>query len=65
MFQITDEDLIKKAAILMAPGNCFEQAMGLAEEYRAAGLTPLFFINEEETMIHVTTEEKYYGKYNS
>jgi hypothetical protein len=48
----------------MGPGNNFETALAIAEEYRAAGLKPLFFLNEEENMIHVTTEEKYYGKYN-
>lgn len=60
-----DEDLIKKASILMGPGNNFEVALSIAEQYRSAGLTPLFFLNEEENMIHVTTEEKIYGKYNS
>lgn len=60
-----DEDLIKKASILMGPGNNFETVLSIADSYRAAGLTPLFFLNEEENMIHVTTEEKYYGKYNS
>ena len=64
MFHQTDEDLIRKAAILLAPGNCFEEALNIAEKYKAAGLTPLFFVDEEETMIRVTTEEKYYGKYN-
>ena len=59
-----DEDLIKKASILQAPNNCFEQALTHADEYRTAGLTPLFFIDEEETMIYVTTEEKINGKYN-
>jgi hypothetical protein len=49
----------------MGPGNNFQTALSIADEYRAAGLTPLFFMNEEETMIYVTTEEKYYGKYNS
>lgn len=49
----------------MGPGNNFETALAIAQEYRAAGLTPLFFLNEEENMIHVTTEEKIYGKYNS
>lgn len=59
-----DEDLIKKASILQAPNNCFEVALTYAEEYKAAGLTPLFFLDEEETMIYVTTEEKIDGKYN-
>lgn len=64
MLQQLDEDLIKKAAILQAPNNCFEQALAYAEEYRTAGLSPLFFMNEDETMIYVTTEEKMNGKYN-
>lgn len=65
MAEQIDEDLIKKASILMGPGNNFEKALSIADEYRAAGLTPLFFLNEEESLIHVTTEEKYNGKYNS
>ena len=60
-----DEDLIKKASILMGPGNNFEVALSIAEQYRSAGLTPLFFLNEEENMIHVTTEQKINEKYNS
>jgi hypothetical protein len=49
----------------MGPNSSFKKALEIADQYRTAGLTPLFFINEEETMIHVTTEEKYYGKYHS
>ena len=65
MAQQIDEDLLRKAALLIPPGNNFEKALEIAEEYRIAGLTPMFFIDEDETMIFVTTEEKYYGKYNS
>ena len=59
-----NEDLIRKVSILQAPNNCFETALSYASEYRAAGLTPLFFIDEEETMIYVTTEEKINGKHH-
>lgn len=48
----------------MGPGNNFDKALSIAEEYRTAGLTPLFFMDENETMIYVTTEEKINGKYN-
>lgn len=64
MVQEIDEDLLKKAAVLMGPGSNFDKALSIAEEYRTAGLTPLFFIDENETMIYVTTEEKINGKYN-
>lgn len=56
------EDMLKTAASLQPPGNCFEKALAFGETYRKAGLTPLFFLDDEETMIRVTTEEKYYGK---
>ena len=64
LVRLVDEDLIRKASILQPSNNNFEQALQYAEEYRTAGLTPLFFIDEEETMIYVTTEEKINGKHN-
>lgn len=61
-FREVDEDLLKKASILSAPGNSFEKVLKLGEEYRAAGLTPIYFADDEDKMLHVTTKEKiYYG----
>lgn len=61
-FREIDEDLLKKASILSAPGNSFEKVLKLGEEYRAAGLTPIYFADDEDKILHVTTQEKiYYG----
>jgi hypothetical protein len=62
--EVANEDLIKKAAILLPPDNCYEVALSVAEEYRRAGLTPVFLLNYDETMIIVTNQEKMDGKFS-
>ena len=52
-----DEDLIRKAAILIGNGSSFHKALASAEQYRKAGLTPLYIMDEDEKCIHVTTVE--------
>lgn len=57
-FREVDEDLLKKAALLSAPGNSFQKVLNMGEDFRQAGLTPIYFADDEDKILHVTTEEK-------
>jgi hypothetical protein len=59
-----NEDLIRKAAILSGPDNSFHTALDIAEQYRLAGLTPVFFLDEDNMMVVVTNEEKLENKFS-
>lgn len=59
-----NEDLIRKAAVLSGPNNSFYTALGLAEEYRRAGLTPVFLLDETNMMVIVTNQEKLDNKFS-
>jgi hypothetical protein len=54
-----DEDLIRKASILAGPDNSFLTALDLAEQYRSAGLTPIYFLDDENHMVIISYEEKF------
>jgi len=54
-----DEDLIRKASILAGPDNNFITALELAEQYKSAGLTPVFFLDEENHMVIISYQEKF------
>lgn len=58
MFREVDEDLLRKAALLSAPGNSFQKILDMGEEYRQAGLTPIYFADDEDKILHVTSVEK-------
>lgn len=62
--EVVNEDLIKKAAILSEPDNSFIKALDFAEEYRSAGLTPVFLLDDENFMVIVTTQEKLDNKFS-
>lgn len=53
-----DEDLIRKASILAGPNNSFHTALELAEQYRSAGLTPVYLLDDDNHMVVITYEEK-------
>lgn len=55
------EDLIKQAAELMGPDSNFHTALQWGEDYRLAGLNPVYYMDDEERKIFVTTEEKMNG----
>lgn len=59
-----NEDLIRKASILSGPDNSFMIALDIAEEYRRAGLTPVFLLDEDNTMVIVTNQEKLDNKFS-
>ena len=61
---------IEEAAIMLqctdvddGEENIFEEALNLAHTFRVAGLTPLYFINPEEHILYVTSEEKITRQY--
>jgi len=60
-YQTISESTLKQAAEMMGPGSNFHTALQWADEYRQAGLTPVFYTDDEEKMVFVTTEEKMNG----
>lgn len=60
-YQTISEQIIRQASELAGPNNNFLLALQWAEDYRQAGLTPVFYTDEDEKMIFVTTEEKMNG----
>jgi|SanBayMetagenome_1026888.scaffolds.fasta_scaffold191850_1 hypothetical protein len=59
-----NEDLIKKAAVLSGPDSSFYTALEFADEYRRAGLTPVFLLDDENMLVIVTNEEKLDNKFS-
>ena len=64
-YQTISEEIIKQAAELSGPDSNFHIAIKYAEDYRQAGLNPVYYTDDSERMIFVTTEEKMNGtKFN-
>lgn len=64
-YQTISEEIIKQAAELSGPESNFHIAIKYAEDYRQAGLNPVYYTDDEERMVFVTTEEKMNGvKFN-
>lgn len=64
-YQTISEEIIKQAAEIMGPDSNFHVALKWAEDYRQAGLTPVYYTDDDEKMVFVTTEEKMNGvKFN-
>jgi hypothetical protein len=55
------EDFVKRVAELAGPDSDFYTALRWADDYRQAGMTPVFYTDEEERKLFVTTEEKMNG----
>jgi len=62
--ETVNEDLIRKASILSGPNNSFITALDIAEEYRRAGLTPVFLLDEDNMVVVVTNQEKLDNKFS-
>jgi hypothetical protein len=60
-YQTISEEIIKQAAELSGPESNFHIAIKYAEDYRQAGLNPVYYTDDSERMIFVTTEEKMNG----
>jgi hypothetical protein len=64
-YQTISEEIIKQAAEISGPDSNFHIALKYAEDYRQAGLNPVYYTDDSERMIFVTTEEKMSGvKFN-
>jgi hypothetical protein len=60
-YQTISEEIIKQAAEISGPESNFHIALKYAEDYRQAGLSPVYYTDDSERMIFVTTEEKMNG----
>ena len=60
-YQTISEEIIKQAAELSGPDSNFHIALKYADDYRQAGLNPVYYTDDEEKMVFVTTEEKMNG----
>ena len=60
-YQTVSEEIIKQAAELSGPNSSFHTALKYADDYRQAGLNPVYYTDHEEKMVFVTTEEKMNG----
>jgi hypothetical protein len=64
-YQTISEDTIRQAAEIMGPDSNFHVALKWGEEYRQAGLNPVYYTDDEDKIVFVTTEEKMNGvKFN-
>ncbi len=64
-YQTISEEIIRQAAEIMGPESNFHVALKWAEEYRQAGLNPVYYTDDAEKIVFVTTEEKMNGnKFN-
>jgi hypothetical protein len=46
------------------PNNTFDKLLKSANKFREANLTPMFFYDEDEMHLYVTTKEKMEKKYH-
>jgi hypothetical protein len=60
-YKTISEETIKQAAEIIGPESNFHIALQWAEDYRQAGLNPMFYTDDDEKMVFVTTEEKMNG----
>jgi hypothetical protein len=60
-YKTISEEIIRQAADMCGPDSNFHIALKWGEEYRQAGLNPVYYTNDEERMVFVTTEEKMAG----
>lgn len=64
-YQTISEETLKQAAEIMGPSSNFHTALRWGDEYRQAGLNPVYYTDDEERTVYVTTEEKMAGvKFN-
>lgn len=59
-----DESLIRTSAALSGNDNSFVTILSLGDEYREAGLTPVYYCCDKTKTIYVTTKEKIDRKYH-
>jgi len=65
LYQTISEETLRQAAEIMGPESSFHTALKWGEEYRQAGLNPVYYTDDADKMVFVTTEEKMNGtKFN-
>jgi hypothetical protein len=60
-YKTISEEIIRQAAEICGPDSNFHIALKWGEEYRQAGMVPVYYTNDEERIVYVTTEEKMSG----
>jgi hypothetical protein len=60
-YKTISEELLKRAAEIMGPDSNFHIALKWGNDYREAGMTPVYYTNDDEHIVYVTTEEKMNG----
>jgi len=60
-YKTISEEIIRQAAEIIGPDSNFHTALKWADDYRQAGLNPVYYTDEDEKMVFVTTEEKMSG----
>ena len=60
-YKTISEDILKQAAEIIGPGSNFHLALKWGEDYRQAGLNPVYYTDNDEKMVFVTTAEKMNG----
>lgn len=64
-YKTISESTVRNVAELAGPDSNFHQALQWAEEYRQAGLSPVYYTDDDERILYVTTEERMSGtKFN-
>lgn len=61
------EEYVRQAARLERqynPENTFDRLLATANKFRSADLTPMFFFDEDDMSLYVTTKEKIEKKYH-
>lgn len=60
-YKTISEEIIRQAAEIIGPDSNFHTALRWGDEYRQAGLSPVYYTDDEQKMVFVTTEEKMNG----
>jgi hypothetical protein len=60
-YKTISEEIIRQAAEIIGPDSNFHTALRWGDEYRQAGLSPVYYTDDTEKVVYVTTEEKMNG----
>ena len=64
-YQTISEETLRQAAEIMGPDSNCHVALKWGNDYRQAGLNPVYYTDDADRMVFVTTEEKMNGtKFN-
>lgn len=55
---ILEEDFVKMASENFEYGNSYAYLLTIGDQYKEAGLTPIYLYDPEENSVYVTTKEK-------